>query len=174
MILGGLIYFILYLNHTNGTKPVDLNKLLQDRLFRHRIVQSVSKFTNYHLYYQTYRQTINFYDINNFNTSSYQCFPEEAFNQTHMVFLHHVNRCVSSTYRYRQLTNDDVAWRSMNKSKEVKQSTETTVEVAYPYLIVALYLPHHPFSSELLESLFTAAPMFPAVTIATINTHKHR
>lgn len=174
VIYWNILFILIYANVIIGEIPVEVKRFKDDLIFRHFMLQSVSKFTNYHLFHDTYRQMSYDNDEYPIKRMNYQCFPEEVFNQTEILFSYHIRRCANPNNRYRQLTNDDVAWRSRGKSNETKSSTNDKVEIAYPYLIVALYLPSHLFSSKLLEALFTVAPMFPGITVTTINAHKYR
>ena len=84
--------------------------------------------------------------------------------------MNHINRCVRYKYSPRLLSSNQISWKSTKSSDNNVNSTtsksakNTTGEIVHEYLIFAMLLPKHPFSSDLYHAIKAVAPMFPTIT----------
>jgi len=94
--------------------------------------------------------------------------------------MNNINRCVRYKYSPRLLSPNQISWKSTktnndssNDSNSNNDNINTTKsnnnnkksgEIVHEYLVFAMLLPKHPFSSDLYHAIKTVAPMFPSIT----------
>ena len=104
-----------------------------------------------------------------------------------------LSKCVNPLYRPRVLSVSQISWKKAKKESSAKNAKKSSVqnhtapssvdtgltsnvydtseaaedhsnEIIHPYLVFALVLPHHPYSSQLIHSLQQISPLFSGVT----------
>lgn len=134
----------------------------------------VEAFTNYHLHFRTEQ----IYD-------TLVCYPNDAHNLTFAV-LEDVRVCPERRYRPRRLERAQVSWKPVaNKTDKAnkgvdssehkdQQAAEDKGRRTHDFLAFGLFLPEHPYSSELTAVLTAIGPMFPALAIVCGNGYEFR
>lgn len=97
-------------------------------------------------------------------------------NNTHDIFMNNIDRCVRYKYSPRLLSPNQISWKSTKSNNSYPNSDNNmnnntannklnkTGEIIHDYLVFAMLLPKHPFSSDLYQAIKTVAPMFPSIT----------
>lgn len=73
--------------------------------------------------------------------------------------------CVNGTWVVQANVTEHQTPLNTSSSRLPPNSNKTVHEVIHPYLVFAILLPQHPFSSDMLESLKVVAPMYPHIAM---------
>jgi len=92
------------------------------------------------------------------------------------MFMNNIDRCVRYKYSPRLLSSNQISWKSTksnnssypNSDNNINNTTNNklnkTGEIIHDYLVFAMLIPKHPFSSDLYQAIKTVAPMYPKIS----------
>ncbi len=101
------------------------------------------------------------------------CYPEERYNETHST----IDRCINYRYETRQISRKQITWKPSNSqnankqsgSSKENQSQDQKNDKIHQFLVFALLLPNHPYSSYLDYMITILAPLYPQITFVKGN-----
>lgn len=118
------------------------------------------------------------------------CFEQDRLNISYDLLWNQLSLCVNTEYFPRQLSSSQISWKRLDphennssepndssipgkdkstSSQNITWSVSKPKEVIHEYLVLALLLPKHPFSADMLEMIRNTAPLYPQVVFTVTN-----
>jgi hypothetical protein len=108
------------------------------------------------------------------------CYQEDEYNSTYLMIMNKIKSCSNINYIPRQLNSQQISWKKLhhdtNDTDKAVNGTSTNQidskkpkDVIHDYLVLVLLLPNHPFSTDLLDTIRSVAPLYPHVVFAMTN-----
>lgn len=156
---------------------------------RHSNSEMIRRFTSYHLYFETVKranflvclpldlrnQTIHLIESYLNMCPSFRYRPR-AILRSHISWKpvtapappsNQTEKGGSSSFDNDTMPSSADESTGNNSTAPNKNRTEPTNEKVHDYLILALLMPNHPFSGDMIHTLSTVGPMFPMVSVIT-------
>ena len=121
---------------------------------------------------------------------SFMCYEPDRFNDSYHTQWNQINLCSNTAYFPRQLSRSQISWKRFDShgntssdslppstlrnettmpSQNISRSTSKPKEIVHEYLVLALLLPKHPFSADMLQMIRYTAPLYPQVVFTVAN-----
>lgn len=178
-----IFYFVIFICLIKPITPrppkllKDENKLTKRNVINiHGVYNSdlntnnlIRSFTDYYLHYD--------------HKKGNKCYKNDQQNLTLTMIGKMITMCPNQLYRPRIVTRSQISWKSTSSKSSTNKTSESTLpsnspvkkkERIDPYLVFVIFLPDHPFSSELLKKVSSIAPMFPYIYFIFGNAHEFK
>lgn len=107
------------------------------------------------------------------------CSKYSIFNRTESRINQYLISCPNSNYKPRKISRTQISWkptesrdRRHSNANQTTHERQPTKEKVHPFLVFALVLPDHPYSTKIEDVLKQCSSMFPQVTIITGNAYE--
>ena len=121
---------------------------------------------------------------------SLMCYEQDRLNATYEFIMSQLSLCANMDYFPRQLTSSQISWKRIDPAENISSESQNTStsnsnktltspspnrsvpkpkEIIHDFLVLALLLPKHPFSADMMEMIRSTAPLYPQVVFTVTN-----